>query len=131
MQDFLLTRVLLVPKTNAFHAVVFGLLLVLILAAEITLSILFLPYAWQKGICIPAVALMTLECYLRFYGIVLVRCYQHYAKEKTRRKCLCVPSCSDYAVLCLKRYGLVKALVKIRKRLFVTCRGKEFKIDAP
>ena len=57
------------------------------------------------------------DFYLRFLGIKAVECYQHYAKEETRRKCLCVPSCSEYAILCLKKYELIKALLKIKKRI--------------
>ena len=71
------------------------------------------------------------DIYLRFLGIKLVECYQHYAKEETRRRCLCVPSCSEYAILCFKRYEFIHSLLKIRKRLYITCTGDDFKIDFP
>ena len=35
-----------------------------------------------------------------------VECYQHYAKEDIRRRCLCQPTCSEYALEVLKRYFL-------------------------
>lgn len=78
-------------------------------------------------LCIVGVA----ETYGRFLGIKIVECYQHYASEATRRKCKCVPSCSEYAILCLKKYGLIKALLKIKKRLFVTCQGFDYILDDP
>jgi len=95
------------------------------------IPILLSAYAWQIGVGIPVLIIITCETYLRFYGVKLIECYQHYAKTETRRRCRCVPSCSEYAILCLKRYELIKALIKIGKRLFGTCKGSEFIIDMP
>ncbi|MBQ9117965.1 MAG: membrane protein insertion efficiency factor YidD [Clostridia bacterium] len=78
------------------------------------------------------VDIVTLDVYLSFCLINTVKCYQHYAKEETRRRCKCIPSCSEYALLSLKSvFPLLLALLKIRKRLFVTCNGEEYKIDFP
>ncbi|KAA5217934.1 membrane protein insertion efficiency factor YidD [Bacteroides finegoldii] len=63
--------------------------------------------------------------------IGIVKLYQRYAPEETRRKCLYKPTCSEYAILALKKYGLVKGLYKIYIRLFKTCRGIEYGIDYP
>ena len=119
------------PKTNAGHIVLYGFLLAAILTAEVVASVFLCRSTWAKAVCITVAVLVTLEYYLRFYFVKIVECYQHYAKEETRRRCLCVPSCSEYAILCLKRYELIKALVRITKRLFVTCKGDEYKIDMP
>ena len=67
---------------------------------------------------------------LRLLLIKIVRCYQHYAKEELRRFCMCMPSCSEYAVAVLKKYPLVIAIFKIIYRLTVTCDGW-MKIDLP
>lgn len=67
---------------------------------------------------------------LRVLLIKLIRCYQHYAKEELRRFCMCMPSCSEYAIAVLKKYPLPVAIVKIILRLTVTCDG-EMKIDLP
>ena len=67
---------------------------------------------------------------LRLLLIKVVECYQHYAKEELRRFCMCMPSCSEYAIKVLKRYPLAVALFKIVFRLTVTCDG-EMKIDLP
>ena len=34
-------------------------------------------------------------------------CYQRYAKSTTRLKCCCSPSCSQYAIIALRKYGSV------------------------
>ena len=75
---------------------------------------------------------LTFELYIRSCLIQLVKCYQHYAKEETRRRCMCVPSCSEYAIICLKRlFPLSFALIKIRIRLYKTCKGEDCKLDFP
>ncbi len=74
--------------------------------------------------------LVTFALISKYFCIKLVECYQHYAKEETRRRCSCKPTCSEYSILVLKKYCLIVALIKIRKRLFHTCNG-EYKIDFP
>ena len=37
--------------------------------------------------------------------IWLVRVYQRYARSETRLKCCFIPSCSEYAVLAIQKYG--------------------------
>lgn len=75
---------------------------------------------------------MVAEIQLRISLILIIKYYQRTAKEETRRCCKCIPSCSEYSILCLKKiFPLLIALLKIRKRLFVTCDGKEYKVDFP
>ena len=69
--------------------------------------------------------------FLKIICIKSIECYQHYAKEETRRRCLCVPSCSEYSIAVLKKYNVFKALNKIRIRLFKTCGGLGFVHDEP
>jgi len=90
------------------------------------------PWHVAAKIAVPiALTVAILESYFRFCLVLLIRYYQKTAKEETRRRCKCVPSCSDYAILTLKRiFPLAWAIAKIRKRLFVTCNG-EYKIDFP
>lgn len=60
-----------------------------------------------------------------------VRLYQQYASEKTRRKCRCMPSCSEYALLALDKYWWPKALWLIYRRLTHTCMQPGYKVDYP
>lgn len=71
------------------------------------------------------------EVYLRFLFIQLIKCYQRYAKDNIRRRCKCLPSCSEYTVIVLQKiFPLILALVKIKIRLFHTCREK-YILDYP
>ena len=70
-------------------------------------------------------------CAIKPILILCIRCYQHYAPESVRRSCLCKPTCSEYAILVIKKYCLIKSLVLIYIRLFKTCTGKIYKIDFP
>ena len=63
--------------------------------------------------------------------ILCVEVYQHYAPEEVRRRCLCKPTCSEYAIACLQKYNILKALWKIYVRLTKTCRGRSYRIDEP
>ena len=63
--------------------------------------------------------------------ITVVKIYQHYAPEHIRRRCICKPSCSEYALLVLRKYNLIIALRKIYIRLFDTCRGSIYVEDYP
>lgn len=66
-------------------------------------------------------------CLATFVGIVainlkrilicLVQIYQHYAPASIRNKCRFEPSCSEYMIISLKKYGLCKGLMKGIRRL--------------
>lgn len=60
-----------------------------------------------------------------------IRLYQHYAPEDIRRRCLFKPTCSEYAILAVQKYGVVIGLIKAYKRLFKRCRGNIYMIDYP
>lgn len=60
-----------------------------------------------------------------------VKLYQRYASEETRRKCRCMPSCSEYALLALNKYWWPKALWLIYRRLTHTCMQPGYKVDYP
>ncbi len=132
IEEYQQHRVLVVPRTTYTHVVLW---LALGVVSDIGICILLylfisLPPA-IKAIVILVPVLLFSELYLRFLGIKFVECYQHYSKEETRRRCLCVPSCSEYAILCFKKHLFIHALIKIYKRLFVTCKGEDYKIDWP
>jgi putative component of membrane protein insertase Oxa1/YidC/SpoIIIJ protein YidD len=42
--------------------------------------------------------------------IQAVQLYQAFAREETRRRCKCFPSCSEYAIESLEKHGLLKGL---------------------
>ena len=67
----------------------------------------------------------------RWFGILCIRLYQHYAPEEVRRRCLLKPTCSEYAIIVLRKYGLIIGGIKIWIRLKYKCRGSVYHIDEP
>ena len=130
LEAYQLSRTLPRPKTNKWHI---ALYISLYIAVDYALcQIFFAPLAPILKVLVFLVSFCLFsEFYLRFIGIKAVECYQHYAGEERRRRCLCIPSCSEYAIIVLKKHCLIKALMMIRKRLYKTCRGDEYKIDRP
>lgn len=131
IEDYQIKRILSVPKTNKFMLAGWIVLLIVLVMVCVVLGTLLLNKICLKIVVIAVLLVLVFESYGRFLGIKAVECYQHYASEETRRKCLCVPSCSEYAILCLRKHGLIRALRKIRKRLYVTCQGSDYVIDWP
>ena len=132
VRNYVLTKYLQRPKTN-----IFTLLVMHIVYGVICTIITFFCFLWLdvskffSALVSIAICLIILLLFARFCLIKIVECYQHYAKEETRRRCLCMPTCSEYAIAVLKKHCLWVALKKIRKRLFVTCRDGLYKKDMP
>lgn len=65
--------------------------------------------------------LLPLTLYILARGrsilICLIQIYQRYAPESIRNKCRFEPSCSQYMILALEKYGLRKGLEKGIRRL--------------
>ena len=78
-----------------------------------------------------AVFLLIAMILARKAVIMCVQLYQHYAPEDVRRRCLFKPTCSEYTILAVKKYGVVIGLIKAYKRLFLRCRGNIYQIDYP
>jgi putative component of membrane protein insertase Oxa1/YidC/SpoIIIJ protein YidD len=69
--------------------------------------------------------------FLRKILIGIVELYQHYASEDVRRRCLFKPTCSEYTILAIKKYGVIIGLYKAYIRIFKKCRGNIYRIDYP
>ncbi len=132
LEEIVSNRQLKRPLTKKWCVVLLFCMLSLLISCAAFFS-LFLPtVSIFKILVFLLLLLFIIELYLRFCLIQTVKCYQHYAKEETRRRCMCVPSCSEYAIICLKRmFPLIVALIKIRIRLYKTCKGEDYKLDFP
>jgi putative component of membrane protein insertase Oxa1/YidC/SpoIIIJ protein YidD len=129
-------RPLVRPNTNVKTALVCVLLFVL--AAGVFTGIVYFvlmsiglsapvpPYF----ICAAVVAVESLFCF-KSAVIGAIKMYQHYAAEDTRRQCLFMPTCSEYAILAVRKYGVVVGLCKAYYRLVYLCRGNVYKIHYP
>ena len=129
VRDYVLLRPLNRPKTNIFH------LLALLLTCSVVCFLLSKYVIYFTGtkkqlFVFFLIYFIGFLCVGRIMLIVLVKCYQRYAPEKIRRKCRCMPTCSEYAIVVLKKHCLFVAIYKIFNRVFYTCKGK-YKIDEP
>jgi len=93
--------------------------------------ICFIPYdAWW-------LTLITLVAYSAVYFAVIakrtiiwmVHLYQNLASDETRKKCVFEPSCSEYMILAVQKYGVIKGVCKGINRLH-RC-GLERGVDYP
>lgn len=73
---------------------------------------------------------ITLALFSKRILIGLVHVYQKYAPESRRRMCLFKPTCSEYAILALNKYGSVLGTIKTINRL-KRCKGTKYRIDYP
>ena len=53
----------------------------------------------------------------RFF-IFFVKLYQRYAADDVRLRCPFTPSCSEYMILSIQKYGVIKGIHKGTRRLF-------------
>jgi putative component of membrane protein insertase Oxa1/YidC/SpoIIIJ protein YidD len=132
-QDYCLFRKLSKPKTNMVIAVKWLLLLelaacLLAISAYFVLIRLNIHFSFSTLHFIASSVLFLL--FLKKICQLAIELYQHYASEDTRRKCVLMPSCSEYALLVLQKYNVFVALYKTYIRLTRKCNGS-YKIDYP
>lgn len=132
LEQIVNTRVLKRPQVKKWQVTAMFVILPFLILSGIVCTIVA-PIGIIYKIAIATFFIVAvLEVYLRLCLILTVKCYQYYADEKTRRRCKCIPSCSEYALLTLgKVFPLLVAMLKIRKRLYKTCNGEEYKVDFP
>ena len=104
-----------------------GLFLMLAVVAMSTALATFLSWAYvgwdpsglfgSRGVDGLFWSVFWLMVYSRWLCIECIRAYQRYASESLRSRCCLVPSCSEYSVICLRKYGLVVAAIKTAARL--------------
>ncbi len=81
---------------------------------------------------IPFLATCISLCFfLRFLVIDCIKLYQRYAPEHIRRRCILMPSCSTFAILAIRKYGLVFGCILTKYRLDHRCKGTINRIEYP
>ncbi|MDR0313188.1 MAG: membrane protein insertion efficiency factor YidD [Treponema sp.] len=129
-RDYVLKRKLIRPKTNILSAVIFSSFLLLvsfIMSIIVKLVFVHIPFTF---VFLFALFLMMF-IFLKKIIIGTVEIYQHYMPEQFRRRCLCMPTCSEYMILAVKKYGALKGMRRGLYRLIYICRGGDYKIDYP
>jgi putative component of membrane protein insertase Oxa1/YidC/SpoIIIJ protein YidD len=81
-------------------------------------------------VCALVVIIESFFC-LKYAVIGMVKLYQHYAPEEIRRRCLFMPTCSEYTIMAVRKYGCFIGLCKSYYRLVYRCDGVLYQIDYP
>ena len=109
------------------------LLIVLVVMVAIVMSfiayMLFESISYAITACV-AVIFLSLIIFAKQVLIWLVKVYQRFASEKTRNRCRYEPSCSQYMIIALQKYGFFKGVSKGIRRL-LRCRPPNGGIDVP
>ena len=90
--------------------------LLIILSIELIISIITY-YLFNKISYVVIINIIYLICILKYLLIFIVKIYQKIAPISVREKCRFEPSCSNYMLQCLEKYGLFKGLKKGINRL--------------
>lgn len=129
VKEYVLLRPLNRPRVSVFH-LLFLLSAYVVICFFLSKYIIYITKTEKQIFVFFIVYFVLFLCSGRGILIVFVKCYQRYAPESVRRKCRCMPTCSEYAIAVLKKYCLFIAFYKIMNRVFYTCKGK-YKIDEP
>lgn len=130
---YCINRELIRPKTNIITAIkyLFALEFITLIITICTSKLLvFVDYSYNFTFLHFFFSIILIMIFSKRFSILLIELYQHYASDEQRRKCSLIPSCSEYAVIALNKYGIIKALRKIYIRLFITCNGT-YSLDFP
>ena len=92
------------------------LLYIVLPALAITAIVLLLGYIGLSKSIIVITALAILLLYILFATkrmfICAIKLYQKYAPDSLRNKCRFEPSCSEYMILAIEKYGFIKGVKK-------------------
>ena len=110
-------RILIRPKIKWWRILLFvSALIAGTIGCYFLLVALTLPRSIALLVCLLGAVAVVLVC-LKQILICLVRIYQRFAPASLRNKCRFEPSCSQYMILSLRKYGLWKGLAKGIDRL--------------
>lgn len=112
------------PKISVFRIILFYILFPALVLTALIVVLKYLGLFTTTTVVIAAIILLAyiLLTTKRMF-ICAIRIYQRYAPDSLRNKCRFEPSCSEYMILAIEKYGLIKGLQK------VICRLKRCNID--
>lgn len=67
---------------------------------------------------------------LKICIIFIIRCYQYFYPKKYRGRCRFTPTCSEYMILAIKKYGVIHGL-RIGRNRIKRCKYPNFGDDYP
>lgn len=106
-------------------------IIALLLYLALFAGILFVPFGkwWLTLIALSVYSVIYFSCIAKKAIIWMVHLYQNLASDETRTRCVFEPSCSEYMILAVQKYGVIKGVWKGINRLR-RC-GHERGIDYP
>ncbi len=131
--NYCINREIKRPKTSIITAMKYLIVLelaTLLISYIVAKLLVFVGFNFSFILLHFFVSVVLLITFYKRFSILFIELYQHYASEEKRRKCTLKPSCSEYAIMVLNKYGMFKAFKKIYIRLFITCNGI-YNIDNP
>lgn len=115
------------PKISYKKPILF---LILFAVGIVLLSFLPKDFPVKKWIVITAFAAVYIAILFKKAVIWLIHLYQNKASDKTRLRCVFEPSCSEYMILAIEKYGALVGIFKGIKRL-LRCHPPNGGIDYP
>ena len=110
-------RILIRPRINWLLFVTW-LICPIILCVLVFTAYMLWQYSPEYNLPIMIIIVLTyLVCTAKRMIIFSIRVYQRYAPDSIRLKCRFEPSCSEYMIQSIQKYGLIKGLVRGMKRL--------------
>lgn len=124
-------RPLIRPKVSFLKA---GLICAFVLLADFAIAHgilrLMKQFDWYSAVTVGvglqyftiflATFIATICLFSKNIVIFVIRVYQRYAPYSVRANCLFIPNCSEYMILAIKKYGLIKG-VKMGFNRFSRC----------
>lgn len=95
----------------------------------IALTLIPYPFWWVGLLVVLGYSILYFAVIAKRTVIWAVHLYQNKASDETRLKCVFEPSCSEYMILAVEKYGVIRGVFKGINRLS-RC-GRESGIDYP
>jgi putative membrane protein insertion efficiency factor len=110
-------------------------ILCVLITVVVSLGLSFLAYLLTNAVWVAivtgiAVILITLVVFAKRIFIWLIKAYQKFAPAKLRERCRYEPSCSNYMIASIEKYGLLKGAKKGFKR-WGNCKPPNGGFDEP
>lgn len=110
-------RILIRPKINWLFMIIWIVIpIILSILVNCVHKIVNYEPKYKLPIMI-AIIIIYLCCTAKKIIIFTIKVYQRYAPDSIRLKCRFEPSCSEYMILSIQKYGLIKGLIKGVNRL--------------
>jgi len=110
-------RILIRPELNYISILLHLVLPLIILSAYAVVLNIYGLLSYGSIMAGISALMLYIVLSLKKAALCCIKIYQHYAPDRIRNKCRFEPSCSQYMLLAIEKYGLIKGINKGIKRL--------------